>query len=257
MSYRVILFDLDDTLIDFAYSERMGLRKVHEQFYKMVAYPVFERLYKEINTNLWQQVSAQENPLMPSDVRVLRFIQLNERLSCKASVADIANEYDRNLCIHAHWLPGVQAAIEFLYQKGHILGIITNGFINVQGEKQQRLRLNNWFDCYIVSDEVSVSKPNAEIFNIALSEIAHKRQQAVHSFPKQSMLMVGDSIISDGYGAQNFGIDYCFINNKSLDLLPSSLPIAHNISSVAYLPASIGYEAEYKHFLLLENAVES
>lgn len=249
MAYHIILFDLDDTLINFAYSEQMGLKKIHERFYKMVEYTIFERLYKEINTALWRQVGAQENPLSPSDVRILRFIQLNQKLSCSLSVDEIANEYDVNLCIYAHWITGAKEAIEFLHQKGHVLGIITNGFVGVQGEKQQRLELNNWFDCYIVSDEVGISKPNAEIFNLAVTVIANKRQQPIQSFTKQSMLMVGDSIISDGYGAQNFGIDYCFINNTPLNILPSTLPITHNISSVAHLPMSMGYEAEYKHFL--------
>ena len=34
MSYHLILFDLDDTLIDFTYSERMGLKKLYEDYYR-------------------------------------------------------------------------------------------------------------------------------------------------------------------------------------------------------------------------------
>ncbi|WP_454780741.1 HAD family hydrolase [Legionella sp. WA2022007384] len=246
MPYQVILFDLDDTLIDFAYSQRMGLIDIYKQFYSTVEYTLFERLYKEINACLWSQVGTKEHALMPSDVRLLRFVQLNQKLSCSTPVEVIADAYDINLYVHAHWLPNVRTAIEFLHQKGHILGIITNGFVEVQGEKKQRLQLSNWFDCYIVSDEVGVAKPNIEIFNIALQEIMSKRKQVIE---KDSMLMVGDSIISDGYGAKNFGIDYCFINNRTFDNDSSETPIKYAISSVAHLPASIGYEAEYMHFL--------
>lgn len=249
MAYHIILFDLDDTLIDFAYSERMGLREIHKRFYKMVDYTAFERLYQEINTALWIKVGAKENPLKPSDIRTVRFTQLNQELSCNLSADEVANEYDVNLCIHAHWIPGVKNAIEFLHQKGHILGIITNGFVKVQGEKQRRLGLNNWFDCYIVSDEVGISKPNAEIFNRAVTAIADKRKQPLQSFSKKSMLMVGDSIISDGYGAQNFGIDYCFINHKAASISSSAPPITHDIPSVAHLPMHLGYDEEYEHFL--------
>ncbi|PWY54874.1 haloacid dehalogenase [Legionella qingyii] len=246
MPYQVILFDLDDTLIDFTYSQRMGLLNIYKQFYSKVEYTLFERLYKEINTSLWNQVGSEKNALMPSDVRLLRFVQLNQKLFCTTPVEVIADEYDINLCVHAHWIPNVRTAIQFLHQKGHILGIITNGFVETQEEKRQRLQLNNWFDCYIVSDEVGVAKPNLEIFNIAIQEITRKRKQVIE---KNSILMVGDSIISDGYGAKNFGIDYCFINNRSVNHESSAPPIRYTISSVAHLPACIGYETEYMNFL--------
>ncbi|KTD73300.1 HAD family hydrolase [Legionella tucsonensis] len=246
MPYQVILFDLDDTLIDFAYSQRMGLKNIYEKFYATIEYTVFEQVYKKINTRLWNQVGVRENTLMPSEVRLLRFIQLNQKISCAASAEEVANEYDSSLCIHAHWLPNVKTAIEFLHRKGHILGIITNGFVEVQGRKQRQLQLNDWFDCYIVSDDVGIAKPNIEIFNIALQEITKRRKQSIE---KDSMLMVGDSIISDGYGARDFGIDYCFVNTQSLNSESSETPIKYTISSVAHLPACIGYEAEYINFL--------
>lgn len=245
MSYQVILFDLDDTLIDFSYSQKMGLKSIYEKFYSNYEYTSFESIYKEINTDLWNQVGSKGSKMMPSDVRLLRFIQLNQKLPCPAPIKEIADEYDINLCVHAHWIPDVKAAIEFLHQKGHILGIITNGFVEVQGTKKQRLQLNNWFTCYIVSDDVGFAKPNKEIFDIALQEISKRHQQPIE---KDSMLMVGDSITNDGYGAKNFGIDYCWIN-PSCERIYSETPIKYNISSVANLPVCLGYEREYLKFL--------
>ncbi|KTC79556.1 HAD family hydrolase [Legionella cherrii] len=246
MPYQVILFDLDDTLIDFAYSQRAGLKNIYELYYSSVEYPIFEHLYKEINTHLWNQVGAKSNALTPREVRLLRFIQLNQKLPSSASAEEIAAEYDLNLSVHAQWIPNVKTAIEFLHQKGHILGIITNGYVEQQGKKQQRLQLNNWFDCYIVSDEVGVAKPNVEIFNIALQEITNKHKLSIN---KRSILMVGDSMVNDGYGARNFGIDYCFINNQSLDNMSLEAPVKYHIRSVAHLPACIGYDTEYQQFL--------
>ncbi|VEH33058.1 HAD family hydrolase [Legionella sainthelensi] len=242
MSYQVILFDLDDTLIDFSYSERMGLISIYNQFYTSVEYAVFEQLYKEINTQLWHQVG---NSLSSSEVRLLRFAHLNQKISCPTPIEEIASEYEKNLCAHAYWLPYVKAAIEFLHQKGHFLGIITNGFKETQAQKHQQLELSNWFDCYIISSEIGVAKPDIKIFEIAIAEIVSKRQ---HCIEKHSMLMVGDSIVSDGHGAKNFGIDFCFINNHSLDILPSEPPIKYNINSVAHLPICMGYKAEYRLF---------
>ncbi|ARB91274.1 HAD-IA family hydrolase [Legionella longbeachae] len=243
MSYQVILFDLDDTLIDFSHSERMGLISIYNQFYSSVEYSVFEHLYKEINTQLWQKVG---DSLSSSEVRLLRFTHLNQKLSCSTPIEEIAIEYEKNLCAHAYWLPHVKDAIEFLHQKGHFLGIITNGFTETQVQKHQQLELYNWFDSYVISSEIGVAKPNIKIFEIAIAEIICKRQYCIE---KNSMLMVGDSIISDGHGAKNFGIDFCFINNHSLNVLPTELPIKYNINSVAHLPICMGYKAEYESFL--------
>ncbi|MGL5741047.1 MAG: HAD family hydrolase [Legionella sp.] len=130
MTYSVILFDLDDTLIDFAYSERMGLKSIHEKFYPAVDYQHFTQRYKEINTYLWNQTASKENAPKSREIRTLRFLQLNEQLPFTTSADEVAEEYDRCLYQYAHWLPDVQPVIEFLHQKGHILGIITNGFGN-------------------------------------------------------------------------------------------------------------------------------
>lgn len=134
MPYQVILFDLDDTLIDFAYSQQMGLKSIYEKYYSFIDRSFFERLYIEINTRLWAQVGATTNALMPSEVRVLRFIRLNQMISSTSSAEEIAEEYDINICLHTRWLPKVKTAVEFLHKKGHILGIITNGFVKVQGK---------------------------------------------------------------------------------------------------------------------------
>lgn len=249
MSYQIILFDLDDTLIDFGASETISLQRVYQQYYQDFDYSLFETLYKEINTALWKRVGAKENSLMPKEVRFLRFKYLNEQLGSAVETQDVANQYDHHLGECAEWLPEVKNAIQFLHQKGHVLGIITNGLSDAQGKKRQRLELFNWFDCFVVSDEVGIAKPNKEIFDFALEEIANKYKQPIHAYDKNAMLMVGDSLISDGYGAMNFGINYCHINRRAEEVSSAETSIKYHISSVAHLPACIGYEAEYSLYL--------
>ncbi|MGC1181915.1 HAD family hydrolase [Legionella sp.] len=247
MFYQIILFDLDNTLIDFTASETMSLHKIYEQFYQGVTSIVFEVLYKEINNVLWKRVGAKENALMPHDIRFLRFKLLNEKIACSGSAQEVADTYDHYLGEYADWIPHVKKAIEFLHQKGHILGIITNGLSNSQGKKRQRLGLHNWFDCFVVSDEVGIAKPNKRIFDIAIEKIASTRNQSIHAYNKNSMLMVGDSMISDGYGAKNFGINYCHVNNGISK--HSEETITYHINSVAQLPNCMGYEGEYALYL--------
>lgn len=242
--YEIILFDLDDTLLDFAGSEKLGLKDIHQQFYSDVDQGAFERSYLEINTTLWARVGAESNSLTPGDVKLMRFEQLNSRLGCLVDPAKIAQVYEESLGEHAHWYPGVKSVIDFLHQKGHILGIVTNGLTSVQTRKYERHDLGNWFDCYIISDEVGHAKPQRAIFDCALEAIALKRNQPLDSSIFSSVLMVGDTLSSDGYGAMKFGIDFCFVNHKKVETDDIALVIKHDIHSVTELPGILGYEEE-------------
>lgn len=74
------------------------------------------------------------------------------------------------------------------------------------------------------------------------------------------MLMVGDSIVSDGHGAKNFGIDFCFINNHSLDILPSE-PLSNTILTllriypfVWVIKPNMGFLEAYKSMTTIHEA---
>lgn len=239
--YDIILFDLDDTLLDFSGSEELSLKDIHQQFYSAVDLNTFENGYKDINTALWARVGSVHNPLKPGDVKLMRFEQLNSLLGCHVDPTKIAQVYEESLGENAHWYPGAKSVIDFLHQKGHVLGIVTNGLVSVQTRKYERHNLGNWFDCYIISDAVGYAKPQRGIFDCAIQEISLKRNQSLES---SSMLMVGDTLSSDGHGAKQFGIDFCFINHKKVWNQDIELVIKHDIHSVTELPNILGYAEE-------------
>jgi len=247
--YDIILFDLDDTLLDFSRSEDLSLKDIHQQFYSHVAFDEFERSYKKINTDLWARVGASENALTPGEVKLMRFEKLNTQSGCSVDENVIAQAYEAGLGEHAHWYPDAKSVVNFLHQKGHILGIVTNGLVSVQTRKYERHNLGTWFDCYTVSDAVGHAKPQKAIFDCALETIAAKRNQPLEKIRSSSILMIGDTLSSDGYGAMQSGMDFCFINHKQVENKHSDLVIKHNIYSVVELPAALGYEEEYRLFL--------
>lgn len=245
--YDIILFDLDDTLLDFSRSESLSLKNIHMEFYSSVDLEAFEQCYKEINTALWARVGALQNPLKPGDIKLMRFEQMNSKLGCAVEAKKVATVYEASLGENAHWYPGAMAMVDFLHQKGHILGIVTNGLVGVQTRKYDRHQLGNWFDCYIISDAVGHAKPQRDIFDCALKEISMKRNQSGDSLMSSSMLMVGDTLLSDGHGAMQFGIDFCFINHKQVVNTAPDLVIKHEIHLVTELPNILGYKEEF-HF---------
>ena len=102
--------------------------------------------------------------------------------------------------------------------------------MTVQYLKYKTNLLHQWFECFVVSDEVGVAKPGCEIFEIAFKKMNLKEDNS------GEILYVGDSLASDGYGAKNAGIDFAFVNHKKVDLQGHELPIRFDLESVADLP---------------------
>lgn len=224
--YKALLFDLDDTLIDFKASESSALALVYENFYKaFVQTEAFHSQFHTINQSLWKAVEGAQLPL--GQLSLKRFQLLSEALGTSLEAEPVAAFYEHQLGTRASWFPRTQEALARLEGR-YTLGIVTNGRTHVQRAKYQHLTLGRWFKSFVISEEVATSKPRKEIFDIALSQL-----EAVPSHT----LMVGDSLTSDYAGAMNTGMDFCWINPKRLPLPEHLPPPRFTVQSVAQLPS--------------------
>lgn len=224
--YEGLLFDLDDTLIDFKASEKSALALVYEHFYRAFSQEdVFTHSFHEINQSLWKAVESTQLPV--SQLRLKRFQLLSDSLGARVEVEPVAAFYEHQLGTTASWFPGTSEALALLGRR-YKLGIVTNGLTHIQKAKYQHLALGTWFQSFVVSEEVAISKPRKEIFGIALGQL---------EIAPAHTLMVGDSLTSDYAGSLNAGLDFCWINPRRLPL-PAHLPAPKfTLQSVAELPA--------------------
>lgn len=74
------------------------------------------------------------------------------------------------------------------------------------------LELSRYFDFQIYSDEVGVSKPGAEIFNILLENIYAAREKKQISLSE--IMHIGDNPIADILGAKTIGINAFQVNSN-------------------------------------------
>lgn len=102
-------------------------------------------------------------------------------------------------------------------QKTHQLALITNGAPDLQREKIQGAKLGQYFDEILISGEVGIGKPDAQIFKMALEVFDASPSEAV---------MVGDSLDRDILGAQRAGIKGIWLNRSGDDSTSSIVPDA-------------------------------
>lgn len=226
MSYKAILFDLDNTLIDFTQAEELSLHAIYSHYFQNFVDSVsFKKNYHSINKKLWAQVEKGE--LTTAHVKVERFRLLVETLQLSLDHLATQQHYENSLVEYSRWYPGVKEALVDL-KKQYQLGIVTNGLGYVQQGKFSALGIQQFCECYVVSELVGFAKPGKEIFEIALNQL---------KLQPHDVLMVGDSLSSDYLGAINAGIDFCWVNNRN-EVLPAGLSSPkYHVESVTQLPS--------------------
>lgn len=200
MTYTTILLDNDHTLVDSDTSEVEAFCLAMRN--QGIADPMthFET-YKRINMGLWRQAELGE--IQPDDIRELRFQLLLERLGVAGDTATMADDFIWGFANYGDLYPGVWEVLEQLSERVQ-LGLLSNGLSEVQRPRIDRLGMGHFFDAIVISSEVGTTKPGTAIFDIIFERLGNP--------PKESALMVGDSLTSDIKGGTNYGIDTCWYN---------------------------------------------
>lgn len=199
---KVIWFDLDDTLYDFAASSMIALRGVYDKY-------GFDRYFRDFghwadvyhrhNAELWRLYNAAR--ITQARLRFDRFyLPLRE-----AGMADDDNrrlnplldvDYLAMLGATGLLIDGAGEALAHLKARGYVTGVLSNGFKGVQHEKLKSAGIAHLIDIVVLSDDIGVNKPDRRIFDHALR---------LSGATAAESLMIGDNPDTDIAGALQAG----------------------------------------------------
>ena len=209
--YSVILFDIDDTIFDFAKCEKEALCEALEL---SGITPDGEMIdaYQKINYALWKALERGE--IEREELMTRRFDELIKSYSLSADAFKLANDYVFCLGHKIHYVDGAKELLLSLCGKVRMY-IVTNGLEAVQSRRYELACLGDIFDGMFISEVIGANKPSAEFFEYVAAHI--------DGFDKSKTLIVGDSITSDIAGGIAFGIDTCWYspNGASTSLEPT------------------------------------
>lgn len=218
MPYSTLLFDLDHTLFDSDASEAAAFDITMRAAGVAEPSSVLDA-YRRINGVLWAGVEA--GTVRPIEVRTRRFERLFTETGIDADVDEMADLFVRSLGDNGDLYPGARDVLEDLAGSAR-LALVTNGLSDVQRARIARLDIEVLFETVVVSSEVGVTKPRPEIFQIAFEHLGNP--------PKQSAVMIGDSLTSDIAGGTTFGIATCWYNPKRLDR--NGVDVTHEVADL-------------------------
>ncbi|CEG22708.1 Putative HAD-hydrolase YfnB [Planococcus massiliensis] len=200
MKYEVVLFDIDDTLLDFPATEKAALHNTFMDYKMPTGFADYHASYREISSVLWKDL--EEGTLTLPELGVERFQRLFAHHEVAVDPQLFSQSYLTHLGNETHLIEG---AVELCHSlEGCRLAIITNGFGQVQKMRLQNSPLADLFEHIIVSEETGFQKPQPGIFEYAFGKL--------EGAEKEKALIVGDSLSSDIRGGNNYGIATCWFN---------------------------------------------
>ncbi|QTH45794.1 HAD family hydrolase [Cohnella sp. LGH] len=215
--YKAIIFDLDNTLLDYSFSELDAMKRTladHRLFVdEEEQWEAFWTIFSQHNLRHWMDFVNNRGPHRSiQDVLISSF---RDSLEADASQHErLTASYWDYFCNTCYFENGARDVLDFARAR-YKLGIISNGIGEAQRLRLAAGEIFNLFHSVVVSDEVGIRKPRKEIFEYALEELR---------LAPRDVLFVGDSLTDDYEGARNAGIDFCFYNRGKKELVDSHSP---------------------------------
>ena len=197
---RVLLWDIDGTLLDFNASERAGIRNTFSDFGLGECTDEMLSVYSRINNKHWEMLERGE--CTKHETMVQRFVEFFALYGIETDVEAFNDTYQRRLPETIVFRPHAWETVTALSGR-YRQACITNGNLPVQLRKLRDSGLIRVFDRVFISDEVGCEKPSTAFFSAVLL--------AMDCSPDEA-LVIGDSLSSDILGANRSGIPCVWYN---------------------------------------------
>ena len=207
MRYHTLLFDVDNTLLDFDANEAESFRSLlrdQGEGYTEERY----QTYQKLNRELWKSMERQEKTV--DEVLNSRFALLMEKYGKQVDGTEWEKNYRKYLNRGIQEIPQVHEVLSEL-KKDYRLYVVTNGLQETQEYRMKASGLKGYFEKCFISQEIGAAKPSKEFFDYVKEQIPE--------FAAEMTMIVGDSLTSDILGGNRAGITTCWFRKNGSETL--------------------------------------
>ena len=204
---KVILWDMDATLLDFLAAERAAMKSCFQKHGLGECTDEMIGRYSKINRRYWEMLERGE--MEKKDILVARF---QEFFASEGIESDCAHEFNASYQIALGDTICFQDDSYELLKKlneNYRQFIVTNGTFVAQKRKLEKSGFGSLVEDVFISELLGHEKPSLQFFEKVFENIG--------TYEKNEILIVGDSLTSDMQGGNNAGIVCCWYNPKHLE----------------------------------------
>ena len=213
---KLVLFDLDGTLIDTAPDFLISLNNVLSNHSREIV--TMEKIRPHISEG--------------SSKLIKSFFEINEEdMNFEQYKNEFLNEYSSNLTKSSKLFDGMETIIEYLNQNGIMFGVVTNKYHEYAEPIINSFPELQTIKILVCPDHVSISKPDPEGILLACSKLKVSPKDAVylgdHINDLKAGLAAGTDVIGCLYG---YSLEEVDINNLKCKSVNSVSEITSNIN---------------------------
>ena len=233
--YKILLIDLDNTLLDFDLAQRKALVKTLEKYGVEPSNENVE-LFRKINTFYWEEY--EKGRITKPELLVKRFDEFFSIFKLKRDCEEANTSFLLELSYGSDIIENADVVLEKLFSKVDIYAV-TNGVYNTQKRRVEESGLRKYFSDIFVSEKIGYQKPRKEFFDFVFESLSNKYKKTNSNdntnnninnntnnninYLKEKTIVVGDSLSADIIGGIEYGLDTCWYNpkGKTTDLKPT------------------------------------
>ncbi|MCM3783477.1 HAD family hydrolase [Neobacillus mesonae] len=186
---KALIFDLDDTLSDRQASIEQYILKLTNTYFPeadAVRQSFIAERFREADQNGYRD---------KKDVYEMLVADLS--WSNPPTAQEYISFFKQELARCIKPMEHLFIVLDYFKSKGVPMGMITNGSVQLQGDKIDQLGIRDYFDTVVISAEAGISKPHPDIYAIALERL---------SMEPAHVWFIGDHPHNDIVGAVKCGM---------------------------------------------------
>ena len=221
---RAIIFDLDDTLLDFVGAERLAIAKTLDTLGIPYTDTTLDR-YHEINKACWGMLERGE--ITRDELLTHRFSLLYSEMGADGDPVKTKAIYEGLLAEGHNIIPGAVDLLDSLKDK-YTLILASNGSTAIQESRIAKSGIGRFFSGIFISESIGFKKPDPDFFDYLFAKM--------NGIKREETIIVGDSLGSDILGGINAGITTCLYNPHGTPTAGSLRP-DYEVRELSLLPA--------------------
>lgn len=197
-----IVFDADDTLMDFQLAQEKAFYSVLEKM-GLEKKEAYLENYKYHSESLWRALERGE--VTKPELLEQRFYRFCRDQGFPERHEELNETYIQELSKRGELIHGAREVLEEL-AKDYKLALATNGVSRIQKGRLEASGIGKYFNAILISEDTGYEKPHKGFFNAMIDKLG--------DVPLREILFIGDSLSSDMPGALDYGLLTCWYNPR-------------------------------------------